>query len=242
MLPLALMLAASSPTQVPPVVTITATKYPDCLQNCPPPNDPAAPFLRLPKFTDVEECRGGDATEACGGKTWSHTFHTAARFTLPRYGLNQEPLEGDAFVIYEGMKLTVNETNGVYDLSFTATVPTRPVTVRLQLLFRDSPVARPIRLTLPPMRLENDESTASGDNSGRTVRIQHRGFSELFLHPLMQGPSNDLLRKLPVFAGFGMPPPPVESGCFQITKEWEIQRAGTAHFGSARINSDEDDR
>lgn len=225
MLPLTLLLAATGLGQTP----AGKPSLQDCLQACPVLNDPA-PFLRLPKITPVEECRIAETADKCSAKTWSHTFHTAARFNVPRFDQNQEPMEGDALVIYEGMKLTVNETTGVYDVSFTATVPTRPVTVRLQLVFKENPQGNAITITLPPIRLENDESLSPGDNSGKTLRVQHRGMSELFMHKTIE--SSDLTK--PKFLG-ELPHPK-----FPINQTWQIQRKGSARFGSARVNDDQD--
>lgn len=215
----------------------------DCLRACPPMND-SAPFLRVPKVTPVEECRGTAADAKCDpASTWKHTWHAAARFKVPRFDQGGQAMEGDSLVIYEGMVLSVNNATGVYDLSFTATTPPTAVTLRLQLQFSADPAAQEtIRLTLPPIRIDTDETAKSGDNSGRTVRIQHRGQSELFIdangpqpgpHAGRRSQSSDLCPKLPV-----------ERSCphVTITENWTIGRTGTARFGSARINADDQDR
>ena len=128
MLPL-LLLLASAPSQTPdtmkPVADAAKPSFPGCLDACPPQNDPA-PFLRLPKIITVEECRG-DGTGNCDASSgWVQTFHAAARFNIPRFDRNLEAMETDALIIYEGMKLTVNDKTGVYDVSFTATAPLMP--------------------------------------------------------------------------------------------------------------------
>lgn len=229
-----------SPRPFPPAAPLTAQVKPsetaratapgcllpdlaDCLRGCPTPNDPT-PFLRLPKVTTVEECRETDA----GGKAdarcvWKHVWHTAARFAVPKFDQRGEPLESDALVIYEGMTLTVNSTTGVYDVSFTATAPPTPVTVRLQLLFAADATGQNgvLRLTLPPIRIDPEEGVKSGDNTGRTVRVNHRGVSELFTDK--RSASMDLFPKPP-----------------RITGEWSIKRVGSARFGSARVSEDQD--
>lgn len=198
----------------------------DCLRACPPANDPA-PFLRLPKVSVVEECQtaagDGKCDPAC---IWKHTWHTAAKFTVPRFDLAGEPMDGDALVIYEGMTLTVNQLTGVYDLSFTATHPPIPVTLRLQLAFVPPPerLAEPVRLTLPPIRFDADNST---DTDGRTVRVHHRGQSDLFLKS--DGIPNPMRTTDPIPG-------------FYIDESARVVRLGTARFGSARISSGELDR
>jgi len=201
----------------------------DCLRACPPANDPA-PFLRLPKVSVVEECQtaagDGKCDPAC---VWKHTWHTAAKFTVPRFDLAGEPMEGDALVIYEGMTLAVNQLTGVYDLSFTATHPPTPVLLRLQLAFAQQPEgkAEPVRLTLPPIRFDVEDIGTSGDTSGRTVRVHHRGQSDLFLKS--DGIPNPM-RTTDLIPGFF------------IDESARVVRLGTARFGSARISSGELDR
>ena len=203
-------------------------------------NDPA-PFLRVPKVTPVEECRGTVADGKCDpAHTWKHTWHAAARFKVPRFDQGGQAMEGDSLVIYEGMVLSVNNVTGVYDLSFTATAPPTAVTLRLQLQFSGDPAGQEaIRLTLPPVRIDTDETAKSGDNSGRTIRIHHRGYSELFISwesvaASRRSQSSDLIEKQPVD----------RSGQqhLTITEKWTIARTGTARFGSARINADDQDR
>ncbi len=275
MFPLALLLAASGPAQSPvpqpgpgPLVFIPPSVSPptvqigretpkkcdlpdiaDCLRACPPAND-AAPFLRVPKVTPVEECRGTVADVKCDpAHVWKHTWHAAARFKVPRFDQGGQAMEGDSLVIYEGMVLSVNTATGVYDLSFTATTPPTAVTLRLQLQFSADPAGQEaIRLTLPPIRIDTDETARSGDNSGRTVRIQHRGQSELFVSAPAPGvrlsESTDLFPKPPVNPS-GLPSFQFHLAGPQtvtVTDKWTIGRTGTARFGSARINADDQDR
>lgn len=217
----------------------------DCLRACPPANDPA-PFLRTPKVADVPECRGAGGEGTCNpADLWRHTWHTAARFKTARFDQAGERLEGDSLVIYEGMTLSVNKSSGVYDLSFTATAPPTAVTLRLQLLFINPDPSGPnqLRLTLPPIRLDHDDTARSGDNSGRTVRIHHRGYSELFTYPPLQdrrSDSTDLYPK-PQTDPFHPQPGRVFPSVI-VTDKWTIQRVGTARFGTARINADDGDR
>ena len=203
----------------------------DCLRACPPANDPA-PFLRLPKVSVVEECQtaagDGKCDPAC---VWKHTWHTAAKFTVPRFDLAGEPMEGDALVIYEGMTLAVNQLTGVYDLSFTATHPPTPVLLRLQLAFAQQPEgkAEPVRLTLPPIRFDADNST---DTDGRTVRVHHRGQSDLFIKP----------RPIPNSYPYAARSTDLDPFHPQPDDRYKVVRLGTARFGSARTSSGELDR
>lgn len=201
----------------------------DCLRACPPANDPA-PFLRLPKVSVVEECRTTDGDGKCeSAPAWKHTWHTAAKFTVPRFDLTGEPMDGDSLVIYEGMTLTVNQTTGVYDLSFTATHPPTPVLLWLQLEFILPPERKdsPVRLTLPPIRFEVEDLGRAGDAGGRTVRVQHRGRSDLFMKSsAVPNPT----RTTDLVPGF------------VIDETARVIRLGTARFGSGRVSSGELDR
>ena len=239
MLPLILLLAASAPAQAP---TPTKPTFPGCLDGCPSAHDPA-PFLRVPKITPVGECRDDGAVKCDAATGWVQTFHSAARFNIPRFDRNLEAMETDALVIYEGMKLTVNDKTGIYDLSFTATAPLMPVTVRLQMVFGHEDLLKPIRMTLPPFRIESENQAQSGDNSGRTIRIHHRGQSDLFINSLdeKQFAFDDFKGK--PFAHCLPPMPPLLTprvNPFPITRSWTIRREGTARFGSAQISADDD--
>ncbi len=216
----------------------------ECLKGCPSANDPA-PFLRSPHQEPLGPCKDGsgcgDAPKLRDDTHWRHTFHTAARFSIPRFSQQGEPVEADGVVIYEGMRLTVNHQTGVYDLSFTATTPPTPVMVRLQLIFH--PPGEPdkcVRLTLPPIDLE-PEAGKSSRSAGTTVRVSHRGFSELFLDPSAQSVSSDLLAKPPLST---LPPSGFEPDvpAVRVTKDWTVVRAGTARFGSALTTGDDSGR
>ncbi len=219
------------PAPVQPATKCDLPNLADCLRACPPANDPA-PFLRLPKVSVVEECQtaagDGKCDPAC---IWKHTWHTAAKFTVPRFDPAGEPMDGDALVIYEGMTLTVNQLTGVYDLSFTATHPPIPVTLRLQLAFVPPPerLAEPVRLTLPPIRFDADNST---DTDGRTVRVHHRGQSDLFIKP----------RPIPNSYPYAARSTDLDPFHPQPDDRYKVVRLGTARFGSARTSSGELDR
>ena len=235
MTPLLLMLLV--PGQVPSDAACRA----DRLQECPSGND-STPFLRTPRLELIGPCRETSAdTKQCpqeSANLWKHTFHRAARFTVPRYGQQQQPLEGEGLLIYEGMTLTVNKGTGVYDLNFTATSPPTPVTLRLQLQFETKSIpitlSYPIRLTLPPIFIDADSSTRPGDGTGTTLKVSHRGYSELFLAPegkkqcetsdLIWGDGNEIHSR------------------FQIDSNWKVIRAGSARFGSGKANGDDENR
>lgn len=219
---------------VPPPVVVSAP-IPGLLLETPPPRIDPVPFLRLPRLDPIRT--DTDDYSAPGGNTWSHVFHRAARFTQPRFSQCREPLESDGLVIYEGMKLTVSPATGVYELTFAATAPPTPVTVRLQLHFArrgnyagPGSVYDPIRLTLPPITIEPDAATKPGDSHGPTLRVNHRGYSELFLNEsARRSESSDLF---PLFR-YSQPTPTLDSA------GWQIIRTGTARFGSGLPNTDE---
>ncbi len=236
MTPLILMLLV--PGQIPCEASCRA----DRLLECPTRND-SAPFLRTPRLELIGPCRESSAEgKKCpdGGKnSWKHTFHRAARFTIPRFGQQQQPLESDGLLIYEGMTLTVDKDTGVYDLSFTATSPPTPVTLRLQLQFANDtyPITRsyPIRLTLPPIFIDAD-STRPGENAGTTLNVSHRGYTELFKQPqngeLVLDSSSDIKTE----SGYSAMNP------ISINSNWKVVRVGTARFGSGKANGDDENR
>lgn len=201
----------------------------DCLRACPPANDPA-PFLRTPHQELVDACRdsgGCDKTPTKLGddNKWRHTFHKAATFPFPRFNQCGEAVDADGLVIYEGMRLTVDPGTGVYDLSFTATAPPTPVTLRLQLEFHHQSVGdSPIRLTLPPIEIDPVPTADPLRPKAATVRVSHRGFSELFLCTKQQSHTSDLRS--------------VKETRIAKDNGWQISRHGTARFGSELPNSD----
>ncbi len=136
------------------------------------------PFQRLPRVCPVAPCQCNEGGTGAGEKAaWVKEFHQAAHFPLPRFAGDGTPIVGDGLLIYEGMRLTVYP-NGVYDLSFTATVPDMPVTVRLQLGFaRGKGADIEHTLTLPPIRMEPKAKNRTVD--GNTFHITHRGQSTL---------------------------------------------------------------
>ena len=220
MLTLLLMLAASTPAQAP---TVASTPCANWAGEC-PALDPSAPFLRTPRVEALAPCRGTSTEGAkCSTGVWSHTFVGAAFFPIPRFGPEGEPVTADGLVIYEGMKLTVNYTTGHYDLSFTATAPNVPVTVRLQLeLSRSGTAAEAdsIRLTLPPIVIEPSPAARAGDPAGTTVAINHRGYSAA----LNRDPKTVLVfTNLLPHARTATHP--------LVNPEWHVRRLGTARFG-----------
>lgn len=226
----------NSAQSTPPETPATPPSLNDCLKACPPAYDPA-PFLRLPKLDPLGDCKdgGGCGTPVPRGDgLWRHVFTTAARFTVPRFGQGGEPAEADGVVIYEGMRLTVNPNTGVYDLSFTATTPPTPVTLRLQLLFH--PPDRPddaVRLTLPPIEIEPVPTTNELRRKANTVRVSHRGFSELFMPAGSQSESSDRMGKDQL---------PTTKTASQVASTWAVVRSGTARFGSAQTTNDDTGR
>ena len=230
----------SDPAPPPAPVAIHSVGTVGDLQGCPTANDPA-PFLRTPRIELIGPCRDS-GTDAKGAKstatTWKHTFHRAAQFSIPRYGQQQQPINSDGLLIYEGMTLTVNPETGIYDLNFTATSPPTPVTIRLQLQFSHEKVndsnQDPIRLTLPPITIESDPNTRPGEGAGTTLKVNHRGYTELFLSPQNNGRgiSSDLKTERVYEQHRGL----------RIDAGWKIIRAGSARFGSGSANADDSNR
>ena len=103
---------------------------------CPAPAVQA--FQKLPRVCPVEVCpcetgEGG----AYSPRVWVKEFHHAAQVPLPRFTIDGREITADGLLIYEGMRLTVDPATGNYDLSFTATVPSMPVTLRMQLVLTE---------------------------------------------------------------------------------------------------------
>jgi hypothetical protein len=159
-------------------------------------------------------------------KTWVKEFHAPAQVPYPQFDRDGQPLPLQGLIIYEGMRLTVYPETGQYDLTFTATVPNMPVTLRMQLEFRNpkrdaKPEEKMFTLTLPLIRLQPPRDARPGDPQPMTFHIAHRGYSSLFLE---QPPEYQLLAKAPAIVPCPVLPP--------ITCEWTLTRTGTARFGT----------
>ncbi len=156
-------------------------------------------------------------------------FHHAAHVPLPRFTIDGKEIAAEGLLIYEGMRLTVDPVSGNYDLSFTATVPNMPVTLRMQLILTEpvpekemgTKTPREYRLTLPAIRMEPPKDARPGDPTPNTFHIAHRGYSSLFIDPKHW-------QTLPRESA-----PPAE--CTPrptIACDWLLSRIGTARFGT----------
>lgn len=196
---------------------------------CSPPT--VQPFYKQPRVCPVAICECDDAPPASRpARLWVKEFSRAASVPLPRFDQNGQTVCGDGLIIYEGMRLTVDPDTGLYDLTFTATVPSTSVILRMQLSFTKTstdpahikigdgaPCPEPYTLTLPPIVMHPPRDAKPGDPVGNTFHISHRGYSTLFLKD----------RGVPVATealGGHMPE--------TITRHWEIKRDGTARFGT----------
>ncbi len=187
---------------------------------CPDPG--AHPFQRLPRVCPVIPCPcdDGKCTDGCAhaGPLWTNEFLDAAHVPIPRFTADGQPVCLDGLLIYEGMRLTVYP-NGVYDVSFTATIPEMPVTLRLQLVVVPPDEAREYRLTLPPLRFEPRADARPGDPNGNTFHVAHRGYSGVFaLHQPRR--------------------PATPGGAGEVNYGWTVTRVGTARFGTPVAVSD----
>jgi hypothetical protein len=195
------------------------------------PGPAAQPFGLLPRVCRVEPapCHGGagggtDEVIVCPG--WVKEFHQAAHFPVPRFDQTGAPMLGDGLLIYEGMRLVVDPATGIYEVSFTATVPNMPATLRLQLVFERCPDdPTPYRLTLPPVRLEPKPDARLGDPAAYTFHVAHRGYSSLFVRPV-------LVPAVPDGSAPVVPFPTV------IDAGWILSRVGTARLGSVTATDD----
>jgi hypothetical protein len=254
MLPLMLLALSAAPVADPPApppppappATPAQTEKPKCscdasMAAC--AASASSPFSRLPCVNPIDPCTKADCLTECKDKTkiWKHTFHKAAQFPFPRFNQQGCQVPDDGLLIYEGMTLTVDESTGNFEVAFVATAPQIPVVLRLQLAFYNPKLPLPndpnyqssisspyTRITLPPMRIESDPKAKPGDITGNTVRINHRGQSDLFKAVKAGGESIDLSeRKQIVF-----PPIAPDNG-------WSVRRDGVARFGSGVAASDD---
>lgn len=181
------------------------------------------PFALQPRVCPVGICAGCDvdgfnpeARIAC--KPWVKEFSSAAHIALPRFDADGHCVPGDGLVIYEGMRLTVDPDSGQYDVTFTATVPHMPVTLRLQLEFVSPDRTQRFRLTLPPIRMEpRRDVKPGGDPSSLTFHIAHRGYSTLF---------HKTEHRDNVWNRGDSSRPDVIDSC------WEVKRSGAGRFGT----------
>ncbi len=169
------------------------------------PGSMLQPFLRLPSVRPVGPCESGSgAGQFDVNGLWVKEFHHAANFRIPRFARdgNAAPTD-DGLLIYEGMRLTVYPATGLYDVEFTATVPSTPVTVHLQLVFTPNnqfgmpsdPSSVAYHITLPPIRLDpNLNAIKDGDPSGNTFNISHRGYSSLIRNGIITAQVYNLSR------------------------------------------------
>jgi hypothetical protein len=97
-----------------------------------------------------------------------------AHFPLPRFGVNGERVDREGVVIYEGMRFLALP-DGRYEVSFIASTPAMPVTLRLQLHVMDDK-RRTFSLTLPPITIE-PKKDFTGNYLGSTYRVRHEGYS-----------------------------------------------------------------
>lgn len=196
------------------------------------------PFQKQPRVCAVAVCEcGPDEKDAKSNRAWVKEFHDPAHIAYPRFDIEGRPVPGDGLLIYEGMRLAVDPVTGKYDLTFTATVPAMPVTLRLQLVLVENkltgaqdpvtkawikvpdPTARRYTLTLPPIRMQPPRDAVAGDPTPNTFHIAHRGYSSLFLDP-KRGTDDGRL-----YAADCPPQGPIDC-------TWLVSRVGTARFGT----------
>lgn len=100
-------------------------------------------------------------------------FDRAAHFPWNRFG-EDGPIEPeDAMVIYEGMQLVMFE-DGQFLLSFLASTPPTPVTLRLRFIAQTDLGSR--QITIPPIRIEPDLAVDEPNQPG-LWRVVHSGFA-----------------------------------------------------------------
>lgn len=82
-----------------------------------------------------------------------YDFPNAARFPDIHHDQRGQRLDLSGVTIYEGMRFAIDPANQKrYDVSFTVTIPQRPITLYLQVMIATD--REPIRLTLPPIQIE----------------------------------------------------------------------------------------
>lgn len=187
------------------------------------PGEVPQPFQRQPRVTPVGPCQtdGTLSAGASAGRRWAVEFDEPAHFPIPRFDQDRKAVcDTDGLVIYEGMRLSVDDITGTFDLEFTATVPGCLTVLRLQLLLdwqsvRQTKVGEPApadfsryTLTLPPIRLDPADA-GRGNTDGDTFHVHHRGYSSRFLGRQATAPDDPMVRQ-----------------------GWTVRRAGTARFGT----------
>ncbi len=129
----------------------------------------------LPKYVPQAQPSGkqpSDTPDCC--KNCCFTIPQAARFSVRFFGPNGELVPEQGVVIYEGMQLRIWD-GGCYEIAFTASMPTMPVTLRLQLVFiHDDDESCCTVLTLPPIALD-PKQPRYGNYIGSSTLIRQQG-------------------------------------------------------------------
>lgn len=203
------------------IVSESANAAPSILFPIPVPESSSAkwvdPFSRVPQPQALGESGDSDGNESQGdqGKYVYAVFNHPASFELTASPSYEARSAVDVAVIYEGMALQMDKSDGRYRLRMVIETPPTNVTLRLQLgVLRQCPVLQPYggvapapvrvgTITLPPIQFEG-AAQATRIGQPRLWKIQHDGHS-----PLLKCQ-------------------PEPAGC---TAELSFVRMGTAEFG-----------
>lgn len=119
-------------------------------------NPPWYSFEMLPEVTPVPDATNSRQESATGNPGLRHRrfdFPNAAHFPQIQFDQQGRRIDVPGVVIYEGMRFAIDQAkSSSYQVTFTVTIPERPVTLHLQLSVETAGGVIP--LTLPPIYLE----------------------------------------------------------------------------------------
>ena len=180
----------------------------------------------VPKVTQITSDDVTDRIDNPRQKPFSHTFDGPARFPWWEFDRQGNPIEYEALVIDEGMKVTMND-QGEYDIRFRLEAPTVEILLRMQLTIwgRGAGGAEVSKgtITIPLIRII-PEDRSDLDSVSQSYLVTYSGKSAALRREILCGMASNSPLSRPVCGG-----PLCDSGI-------RLTRNGTARFGAPPRN------
>jgi len=180
--------AAQDPTVAPPAKSASLppppipSQLPKAVRQPPQGKDafaqmPTVEVIPLAADARLRPKDSDESLESLVSCTYTYTFANPASFDYPHFGTGCEIFETEGLIIHEGMRLVVVK-DGHYQVSFTASAPAMPVTLRLQLQVM-AMASQPFSLTFPAITI-TPVKDQNGSYQAGSWQIRHSGFSLAF--------------------------------------------------------------